>query len=40
MDVRRRNDLTATGRADGVGTLLAHGFGCVRAAVTSFVSGR
>ncbi|GHA44912.1 hydrolase [Streptomyces tauricus] len=28
MDVRRRNNVTVTGRADGPVLLLAHGFGC------------
>lgn len=28
MDVRRRNNITVTGRADGPVLLLAHGFGC------------
>ncbi|MEE1789644.1 alpha/beta hydrolase [Streptomyces sp. BE308] len=28
MDIRRRNNVTVTGRADGPVLLLAHGFGC------------
>ncbi|MFI6984042.1 alpha/beta fold hydrolase [Embleya sp. NPDC050154] len=28
MDIRRRNNITVTGRADGPVLLLAHGFGC------------
>ncbi|WP_042366391.1 alpha/beta fold hydrolase [Streptacidiphilus neutrinimicus] len=28
MDIRRRNNVTVTGRADGPVVLLAHGFGC------------
>ncbi|MGW0545316.1 alpha/beta fold hydrolase [Streptomyces griseoincarnatus] len=28
MDIRRRNNVTVTGRADGQVLLLAHGFGC------------
>ncbi|MFD6555188.1 alpha/beta fold hydrolase, partial [Streptomyces sp. NPDC058398] len=28
MDIRRRNNVSVTGRADGPVVLLAHGFGC------------
>ncbi|MEW1568477.1 alpha/beta hydrolase, partial [Streptomyces sp. NPDC093509] len=28
MDIRRRNNISITGRVDGPVVLLAHGFGC------------